>query len=65
MTLRDRLEAMIEDAINLLDQIDGDTDAEDDGTLQPSLAPGIAFDAARGWRWTCEDLEGCANDHAA
>lgn len=65
MTLRERLEAMIEDAIALLDQLDGDSDEEDDGTLEPSLAPGMACDTAGRWHWTCEDLEGCANEQAA
>ncbi|MBE0580824.1 hypothetical protein [Devosia sp.] len=65
MTLRARLEAMIEDAITLLDEIDGDCDDEDDGTTEPSLDPSIATDAAGRWFWIGDDREGCANDHAA
>lgn len=37
MTARERLEAIIEEAIALLDQIDGEVDQEDDGTAEPWL----------------------------
>ncbi|GAB5429704.1 MAG: hypothetical protein Devi2KO_31630 [Devosia indica] len=60
---RERLEAFIEEAIALLDQIDGDADFEDDGTLEPSIDPSIAFDGAGRWFWTGKDMEG--DGHAA
>lgn len=63
--MRERLEAIIEQAIDLLDQIDGDSDLEDDGSLEPALAPGMVIDAAGRWYWSCEDMEGCANENAA
>ena len=37
MTLRDKLESLIEDAIDLLDRLDGEADREDDGTAEPWL----------------------------
>jgi len=37
MTLRERIEALINDAIDLLDRIDGDCDLEANGDLEPSL----------------------------
>jgi hypothetical protein len=36
--LRERLETLIENAIAMLDQIDGDCDREDDGTAEAYLA---------------------------
>ena len=37
MTARERLEAVIEEAIALLDQLDGDADDEANGDDEPSL----------------------------
>ena len=34
---RERLEALIETAIDMLDEIDGDCDCEDDGIAEPWL----------------------------
>lgn len=58
MTLRERLEALIEEAIGMLDALDGDYDREDDGTAEPWL--GWTKTGAIGNR---HDLE--ENDHAA
>lgn len=38
MSYRERLEAIIETAIELLDLLDGDTELEDDGTAEPYIA---------------------------
>ena len=37
MTLREQIEDLIEDAIALLDRLDGEADREDDGTAEPWL----------------------------
>lgn len=60
MTLRERLETLIEDAIALLDQIDGDAEREDDGTAEPWLGwtPGMGIGDRN-------DLEIAEADHAA
>lgn len=58
MTLRERLEALIEAAIDLLDEMDGDSDREDDGTGEPWLA--WTKTSAIGNRLDLEE-----NDHAA
>lgn len=56
--LRQRLEAIVEAAIAILDQIDGDSDFEVDDDLEPSLGIGIVFDAAGRWHWSSDDREG-------
>ncbi|WP_156460492.1 hypothetical protein [Devosia sp. Root635] len=58
MTHRERLEALIEDAIALLDELDGDCDREDDGTAEPWL--GWTRQGAIGNRLDLEEP-----DHAA
>ncbi len=58
MTIREKLEALIEDAIELLDQIDGEADREDDGTAEPWL--GWTRAGAIGNRLDLEE-----NEHAA
>lgn len=57
-TMRERLENLIETAIDLLDQIDGDSDAEDDGNAEPWL--GWTRHHTIGNRLDLEE-----NDHAA
>jgi len=37
MTLREQIESLIEDAIALLDRLDGEAELEDDGTAEPWL----------------------------
>lgn len=64
MTLRERLETLIETAIDMLDQIDGDCDLEEDGTLEPSLDPGC-MGTPDGILWLCNDLEHSAGTEVA
>ncbi len=56
--LRQRAEAMIEELIDMLDQIDGDADFEANGDLEPSLGIGMLFDGSGRWRWSGDDREG-------
>ncbi|KKB86447.1 hypothetical protein VW29_02485 [Devosia limi DSM 17137] len=56
--LRQRAEAMIEELIEMLDQIDGDPDFEANGDLEPSLGLGMLFDETGRWHWSGEDREG-------
>lgn len=58
MTLREQLEDLIEDAIALLDRLDGEADREDDGTAEPWL--GWTRQGAIGNRLDLEEP-----DHAA
>lgn len=58
MTLREQLENLIEAAIAVLDELDGDHDREDDGTAEPWL--GWTRHGATG---NCLDVE--EPDHAA
>jgi hypothetical protein len=42
-------EALIQEAINILDEIDGDADLEDGGDGEPSLASPAGGDSQIGW----------------
>lgn len=65
MTPRERLESIIETAIDLLDRLDGDSDLEDDGTSEPSLDPSVGHDGKGAWFWAGDDREGSADECAA
>jgi len=56
--LRQRAEAMIEELISMLDEIDGDPDLEANGDLEPSLGLGLALDESGRWHWHGDDREG-------
>lgn len=57
-TMRQRAEEAIERLITLLDDMDGDTDLECSGDLEPSLGVGLLWSPATGWTNTSADLEG-------
>lgn len=57
MTLRERLEAIIENAIDLLDMLDGDCDLEHNGDLEPSLGVSIAVGGDGRVCWYGDDRE--------
>lgn len=65
MTYRERLEALIETALAVLDELDGDCDLEHNGDLEPSL--GWTRGGGIGNRFDLEDDELYRGepDHAA
>lgn len=62
MSYRERLEAIIETAIELLDRMDGDPDLEASGDDEPSLDPSVAYDSKGGWFWVGDDREGSVDE---
>ncbi len=48
-------ESLIEQAITILDTIDGDADLEDSGDGEPSLASPVGSDSQMCWTAGCDD----------